>query len=97
MIIGKPGINSLKDLKGQKVGLEVTLVEHLLLLKALEVNGMKQIGRGTGEHRRPTRRRRRSPAARWPRSARGIRSPARRLKQVAGSKPLFTSADAPRV
>jgi hypothetical protein len=24
--IGKPGINSLKDLKGQKVGLEVTLV-----------------------------------------------------------------------
>src|SRR6478672_1233375 len=42
MIIGKPGINSIKDLKGQKIGLEVTLVEHLLLLKALEANGMKQ-------------------------------------------------------
>jgi NitT/TauT family transport system substrate-binding protein len=42
MIVGKPGINSIKDLKGQKVGLEVTLVEHLLLLKALEMNGMKQ-------------------------------------------------------
>ena len=42
MIIGKPGINSIKDLKGQKVGVEVTLVEHLLLLRALEANGMKQ-------------------------------------------------------
>jgi NitT/TauT family transport system substrate-binding protein len=41
-IVGKAGINSSKDLKGQKVGVELTLVEHLLLLKALEVNGMKQ-------------------------------------------------------
>src|SRR5690349_21324196 len=29
-VIGKPGIKSLKDLKGKKVGLELTLVEHLL-------------------------------------------------------------------
>jgi hypothetical protein len=42
MIIGKPGIGSIKDLKGQKIGIEATLVEHLLLLKALEANGMKQ-------------------------------------------------------
>lgn len=42
MIIGKPGIDSIKALKGQKVGIEATLVEHLLLLKALEANGMKQ-------------------------------------------------------
>ena len=40
MIVGKPGINSIKDLKGQKVGVEQNLVEHLLLLKALEANGM---------------------------------------------------------
>src|SRR5882762_4036311 len=36
MIIGKPGIESIKDLKGQKIGIEVTLVEHMLLMKALE-------------------------------------------------------------
>ena len=36
MIIGKPGIKSIKDLKGQKVAIEATLVEHLLLLKALD-------------------------------------------------------------
>jgi NitT/TauT family transport system substrate-binding protein len=41
MIIGKPGISSLKDLKGKKVGLEVTLVEHLLLLHGLKSVGMK--------------------------------------------------------
>jgi len=40
MIIGKPGVESIKDLKGQKVGIEIGLVEHLLLLQALEDNGM---------------------------------------------------------
>ncbi len=42
MIIGKPGVESIKDLKGQKIGIEVTLVEHLLLLRALKENGMTQ-------------------------------------------------------
>src|SRR5882762_833338 len=42
MIVGAPGVQSIKDLKGKKVGIEVTLVEHLLLLKALEANGMTQ-------------------------------------------------------
>lgn len=41
MIIAKPGIKTLKDLKGKKIGLEVTLVEHLLLLKGLEKFGIK--------------------------------------------------------
>jgi NitT/TauT family transport system substrate-binding protein len=40
MIVGKPGINSVKDLKGQKIGIELTLVEHMLLIEALEQNGM---------------------------------------------------------
>ncbi|MHA0111632.1 putative urea ABC transporter substrate-binding protein, partial [Klebsiella pneumoniae] len=31
MVVAKPGIKSLKDLKGKKVGVEVGLVEHLLL------------------------------------------------------------------
>jgi NitT/TauT family transport system substrate-binding protein len=42
MIVGAPGVQSIKDLKGKKVGIEGTLVEHLLLLKALEANGMTQ-------------------------------------------------------
>lgn len=36
MIVGEPGIKSLKDLKGKKVGIEVGLVEHLLLLHGLK-------------------------------------------------------------
>lgn len=39
-IIGKPGITSIKQLAGQKVGIEVGLVEHLLLEHALTQNGM---------------------------------------------------------
>jgi len=42
MIVAKPGIASIKDLKGKKIGLELGLVEHLMLLKALELNGMKE-------------------------------------------------------
>jgi ABC-type taurine transport system substrate-binding protein len=42
MIVGKPGIKSLPDLKGKKVGLEVGLVEHLLLLNGLKKNGMSE-------------------------------------------------------
>ena len=42
MIVGKPGINSLKDLKGQKVGIEVGLVEHLLLMNGLQKAGMSE-------------------------------------------------------
>ncbi len=41
MIVAKKGIANLKALKGKKVGLEVGLVEHLMLTKALEKNGMK--------------------------------------------------------
>jgi NitT/TauT family transport system substrate-binding protein len=39
MIVAKPGIASLKELKGKKIGIEIGLVEHLLLL-----NGLKKIG-----------------------------------------------------
>lgn len=42
MIVAKPGINSIKDLKGKKIGLELGFVEHLMLLKALEANGMTE-------------------------------------------------------
>lgn len=42
MIVGAPGINSIKDLKGKKIGVEVGFVDHLLLLNALEKNGMTE-------------------------------------------------------
>ena len=41
MIVTKPGFNSIMDLKGQKVGVEVGLVDHLLLLQALKDNGLQ--------------------------------------------------------
>lgn len=42
MIVGKPGIKSVADLKGQKVAVEFGLVEHFLLLEALKRNGLTQ-------------------------------------------------------
>ena len=42
MIVAKKGITSLKGLKGKKIGLEIGLVEHLLLLKGMEKVGMKE-------------------------------------------------------
>ena len=35
MIVAKPGIKTLADLKGKKIGLEEGLVEHLMLLLSL--------------------------------------------------------------
>lgn len=42
MIVGAPGISSIKDLKGKKIGIEIGFVEHLLLLNGLEKNGMTE-------------------------------------------------------
>ncbi len=42
MVVAKPGIETVKDLKGKKIGVEVGFVGHLLLLKALEANGMSE-------------------------------------------------------
>jgi NitT/TauT family transport system substrate-binding protein len=93
-VIGAPGVNSVKDLKGKKVAVEVGLVDHLLLLKALEANGMTQnditlvntptnnvpqvLGSGSVA----------AGCAWYPVSGQA-------LSQVPGSKALYTSADAP--
>ena len=42
MVIGKPGIKSVKDLKGKKVAVEVGLVDHLLIVNALKKAGLKE-------------------------------------------------------
>ena len=92
-IIGKPGIKSMKDLKGQKVALEVTLVDHLLLLKGLEKNGMKAsdvtlVPTATNETPQSLASGQVGAIGAWYPVA------GQALKQVAGSTPLFTSADA---
>ncbi len=93
MIVGAPGVNSIKDLKGKKVGIEVTLVEHLLLLKALEANGMKQsdvefVKTATNDTPQTLASGKVAAIGAWyPISGQA-------LKQVAGSKKLFTSSEA---
>ena len=93
MIIGKPGIESIKDLKGQKVGIEATLVEHLLLLEALKQNGMTQsdveiVNTATNETPQTLASGKVAAVGAWyPVSSQA-------LKQVPGSKKLFTSSDA---
>ncbi|HEY5742462.1 MAG TPA: ABC transporter substrate-binding protein [Terrimicrobiaceae bacterium] len=93
MIIGKAGVDSIKDLKGQKVGIEVSLVEHLLLLEALKQNGMTQsdveiVNTATNETPQTLASGKVAAVGAWyPVSSQA-------LKQVPGSKKLFTSADA---
>jgi NitT/TauT family transport system substrate-binding protein len=42
MVVARPGIKSIKDLKGKKIGVEVGFVDHLLLLNALEASGLSE-------------------------------------------------------
>lgn len=39
-IVAAPGIKSVKELKGKKIGVELGVVSHLLLINALKENGM---------------------------------------------------------
>jgi len=93
MIVGVPGVNSIKDLKGKKIGVEVTLVEHLLLLEALKRNGMSQsdvtlVNTATNETPQTLGSGQVAAIGAWyPISGQA-------LKQVPGAKKLFTSADA---
>jgi NitT/TauT family transport system substrate-binding protein len=80
-------------LKGKKVGVELTLVEHELLLQALKVNGLSQSDVtlvGTSTDKTP------QTLASGSVAAIGAWYPisGQALKQVPGSKKLFTSADA---
>src|SRR5450830_1278951 len=94
MIVGKPGVKSLKDLKGKKVGLESGFVEHLLLLDALQKNGMKESDItivNTKINDTP------QALAAGDLTAVGTFEPSasEALKLVAGSKPIYTSAQSP--
>jgi NitT/TauT family transport system substrate-binding protein len=94
MIVAAAGYKSLKDLKGQKIGVELNLVDHLLLLKALETNGMSEtdvtlVNMPTNDTPQGLASGGVKAIAAWqPNSGQALR-------QVAGSSALFTSKDVP--
>jgi NitT/TauT family transport system substrate-binding protein len=96
MIVAAPGIGSIKDLKGKKVGLEEGFVTHLLLLTGLEKNGMKPedvtiVNTPTNETPQVLASKAVDAIGAWqPNSGQA-------LKALPGSKPVFTSADAPGI
>jgi NitT/TauT family transport system substrate-binding protein len=94
MIVGKPGVRSLKALKGKKVAVEVGLVEHLLLLNGLKKAGMKEadvtlVNAKTNEMPQML--------ASGDVAAVGAWQPisGQAMKAVPGSRPILTSADEP--
>jgi NitT/TauT family transport system substrate-binding protein len=94
MIIGKPGVRSLKDLKGKKVAVEMGFVEHLLLLNGLKKAGMKEsdvtlVNAKTNEMPQML--------ASGDVAAVGAWQPisGQALKSVPGARPIYTSADEP--
>jgi NitT/TauT family transport system substrate-binding protein len=94
MVIGRPGIRSVLDLKGRKIGVELNLVDHLLLLNALERNGMSEsdvtlVNMPTNDTPQALAAGGVDAIAAWNPVA------AQTLDQVAGSTPLFTSREAP--
>jgi NitT/TauT family transport system substrate-binding protein len=94
MIVAKKGLGSLKALKGKKVGLEVGLVEHLMLTKALEKNGMKiddvkLVNVPTHQTAQTLASGSVDAIGAWQPNA------GQALKAVAGSKAIFTSAGLP--
>jgi NitT/TauT family transport system substrate-binding protein len=94
MIVAAAGIKSMKDLKGKKIGVELNLVDHLLLLKALEANGMSEadvtlVNMPTNDTPQALASGGVSAIAAWqPNSGQA-------LKQVAGSTAVFSSKDTP--
>ena len=94
MIIGRPGVRSLKALKGKKVAVEMGFVEHLLLLNGLKKAGMKEsdvtlVNAKTNEMPQMLASGEVAAVGAWqPISGQAI-------KAVPGARPIYTSADEP--
>ena len=94
MIIAKKGIKSVTDLKGKTVAVEKGLVDHLLLENALTKNNMQLsditlLNAPTNEMPQVLASGKVDAVAVWQPVA------GQALKALAGSKPIYTSADAP--
>ena len=96
MLVAAPGIDSVEDLKGKKIGVEEGFVAHLLALKGLESAGLTSddvewVNTPTNETPQVLASGAVDAIAAWqPNSGQA-------LKTVSGSKPVFTSADAPGI
>ena len=94
IIVGKPGVKSIKDLKGKKVGIEVGVVEHLLLVHAMKDAGMSEkdltlVNAKTNETPQVLSSGQVDAIGAWQPIA------GQAMKGLPGSKPLYTSAKAP--
>jgi len=94
MIVAQPGIKSLKELKGKKIGLEVGLVEHLMLLNALKKIGLSEsditiVNTPTNQTPQVLASGQVDAIAAWQPNA------GQALKAVAGSTAIYSSADEP--
>jgi NitT/TauT family transport system substrate-binding protein len=94
MIVAKAGIKSIADLKGKKIGVEVGLVDHLLLLKGLESAHMtekdvKIVNLKTDETPQALKSGQVDAIGAWQPNSGAA------LKEVPGSTPIYTSANAP--
>lgn len=93
-LVAKPGINSVEELKGKKVTAEIGVVSHLLLIKALELNGMSEadvtvINTPNGQAPQVFASGDVEAVTCWQPSS------GQALKAVPGSKAVFTSANVP--
>ncbi|HET9959653.1 MAG TPA: ABC transporter substrate-binding protein [Polyangiaceae bacterium] len=92
MVIAKPGIKSISDLKGKKVGVEVGFVDHLLLMYALKSKNLGEkdvtlVNMPTDQAAQTLKAGDVSAVAAWQPNSGAA------LSLVPGSTPIFTSAD----
>lgn len=96
MLVARPGIKSVKQLKGKTIGVELGFVAHLLVLKALAANGMsesdvKLVNIPTHETPQALASKGVDAICAWqPNSGQAI-------NLVPGAKAIYTSADAPGI
>jgi NitT/TauT family transport system substrate-binding protein len=94
MVVAKPGIKSLKDLKGKKIGVEVGFVDHLLLLNGLKKAGLAEsdvtiVPTPTNQAPQVLASGQVDAVAAWQPNSGAA------LKALPGSKAVYTSADEP--
>jgi NitT/TauT family transport system substrate-binding protein len=94
MVVAKPGIKSMKDLKGKKVGVEVGFVDHLLLLNGLKKAGLSEsdveiVPTPTNQAPQVLASGQVDAVAAWQPNSGAA------LKALPGSKAVYTSADEP--
>ena len=95
-IVGAPGISSIKDLKGKKVGVEIGCLSHALLINARLKNGLKEsdvtlVNMPTHQALQTLESGEVSAVVAW------VPHSVNALEKVTGSKELYTSADEPGI